>query len=272
MQRPAATHSTHDELLLVRLYGGDVDERERSSALDQMASCEQCADLFADLGAISAATAALPVPPRPRDFTLTEADVAHLGRRDIGRGIFDWLGRTRALGGSMVAAGVIGVVLIGAISAFAPGGSGGGQGTLAVAGPANAAGTSDTQYGVPVPAADQTNPGRKSTGETATTLSSMPSAVPTSPADVTSPKVPSSTGGAQAIASGDTAFGPETGGLAGVPGGVSIAAPTPGSGAAAPPAPEQDSRNIALLAFAGLAFLGVLLLAVPRFAARRARR
>ena len=32
------------------------------SALDQMASCEQCADLFADLGAISAATAALPVP------------------------------------------------------------------------------------------------------------------------------------------------------------------------------------------------------------------
>jgi hypothetical protein len=125
---------------------------------------------------------------------------------------------------------------------------------------------------VPVPAADQTNPGRKSTGETATTLSGVPSTVPTSPADGTSPKVPSSTPGAQAIASGDTALGPETGGLAGAPGGVSIAAPTPGSGAAGRPAPEQDSRNVALLAFAGLAFLGVLLLALPRFAARRARR
>ena len=83
MHRTAPTHATHDELLLARLYGGDVDETERSRALDQMASCQDCADVFADLGAIAVATAALPTPPRPRDFTLTEAD-ASAGRSSTG--------------------------------------------------------------------------------------------------------------------------------------------------------------------------------------------
>ena len=34
MDRTAATHSKHDELLIVRLFGGDVDDRERERALD----------------------------------------------------------------------------------------------------------------------------------------------------------------------------------------------------------------------------------------------
>ena len=123
MDRTAATHATHDELLLARLYGGDVDERERRRALDQIASCQDCANVFADLGSIAVATAALPTPPRPRDFTLTEADAARLGRRSVGWAIFDWLGRTKALGGSMVAAGLVGVVLVGAISVLGTGGT-----------------------------------------------------------------------------------------------------------------------------------------------------
>ena len=123
MPRTTATHATHDELLLARLYGSDVDERERGRALDQIASCRDCADLFADFGAIATATAALPVPPRPRDFKLTEADAARVGRRNAVWSIFDRLGRTKALGGAMMTAGLVGVVFVGALSVFAPGGS-----------------------------------------------------------------------------------------------------------------------------------------------------
>src|ERR1035437_9593595 len=71
---PAATHAGHDEMLIVRLYGGDVDESERARALDLMVDCRECANLFADLGAIAEASAAMPVPPRPRDFALTDKD------------------------------------------------------------------------------------------------------------------------------------------------------------------------------------------------------
>ena len=70
---PATAHANHDESLVVRLYGNDVDSEERSRALDLLAGCEECAALFADLGQIASATAALPVPERPRDFMLTPA-------------------------------------------------------------------------------------------------------------------------------------------------------------------------------------------------------
>ena len=66
MPNPATTHAAHDELLSARLFGDDVDERERAAAIEQMAACDECADLFADLGSIREATVALPVPARPR--------------------------------------------------------------------------------------------------------------------------------------------------------------------------------------------------------------
>jgi hypothetical protein len=110
MDRTAATHSNHDELLIVRLFGGDVDDHERARALDLLGECEDCAALFADLGATADATAALPVPARPRDFTLTEADAARLHRERRGLGFLSALRRTRALGGSLVALGLVGLV------------------------------------------------------------------------------------------------------------------------------------------------------------------
>lgn len=119
----AAAHATHDELLIARLFGDDVDEQERARALAQMDACVACGDFFADLGAIARATAAMRTPPRPRDFTLSPADAARLGRpRRSWATILGW-GRARALGGSMVAAGFVGVALIGAITMFAPGAS-----------------------------------------------------------------------------------------------------------------------------------------------------
>ena len=53
MSRPATPHAAHDELLIARLFGADVDDRERTLAQEQIAGCEDCAALFADLGSIA---------------------------------------------------------------------------------------------------------------------------------------------------------------------------------------------------------------------------
>jgi hypothetical protein len=121
MNRASTTaHSTHDELLIARLYGRDLDERERTRAHAQMAECDACADLFADFGAIAAATADLPTPTRPRDFSLTEADAARLGRPRRSFSVSFGRGWARTLGGSFVAAGFAGLALVGAITMFSP--------------------------------------------------------------------------------------------------------------------------------------------------------
>jgi hypothetical protein len=137
-------HTAHDELLIVRLYDGDVDEREHARATDLVANCEECAALFADLSSIAVATEALPTPPRPRDFALTEADAARLRpdtrrwaqdaarlRPDTSRWAQDaarlrsgsglWarlagLGRRRSFGGALVALGFSGLLLTSALT------------------------------------------------------------------------------------------------------------------------------------------------------------
>ena len=111
-----ASHASHDEMLVVRFYGGDVDDSERARAIELMADCADCADLFADLGAISEASSAMPVPARPRDFTLTEEDAARLrGKRRAWKAIFG-LGLRRSLGGSLAALGLAGLMLTSAAS------------------------------------------------------------------------------------------------------------------------------------------------------------
>jgi hypothetical protein len=111
-----ATHAGHDELLIARLFGDDVTATERARALDLVADCPECAALFADLGPIAAATAALAVPSRPRDFTLTEADAARL--RPAGRSAAPWsrLGFRRSLGASLAALGIAGFLVTSALS------------------------------------------------------------------------------------------------------------------------------------------------------------
>ena len=117
MDRTAsAAHSSHDELLIARLFGGDVDETERAQALDLMADCPECAALFADLGAIADANTAMPIPPRPRDFTLIAADASRLRRkRHVWSPIFG-AGLRRSLGSSLAAIGLAGALLTGVAS------------------------------------------------------------------------------------------------------------------------------------------------------------
>ena len=55
MDRTASpAHAAHDELLIARLFGGEVGNSEREHAVELMAKCPDCAALFADLGSIAA--------------------------------------------------------------------------------------------------------------------------------------------------------------------------------------------------------------------------
>jgi hypothetical protein len=277
-------HAAHDELLLARLYGDDLDERDRARALDLVATCQECAGFFADLGAIATATAAMAVPPRPRGFTLSEADAARLRRRsDDGslHGLFGW---TRALGGSMAAIGLAGVVALGAVSALGTGSVVGPQsdrGALTVA--AQAAPTAASAY-LPgtLTAAPEVNGGGTKQGDAtaATGLSGSPLAPPDSTAAPAASQAAGSS--AASSATGDAAMDGSLNGPTG---------PTADGNDAGSPAPASsddsftskstgggsnsggpDAWTIALAGSVGLLALGLLLLAAPRLAARRARR
>jgi hypothetical protein len=124
MERNPATHAAHDELLLARLYGGDLEGSELERVREMAASCAGCAAILADFGAIAAAAAELPVPPRPRDFTISAEQAGALRRSRAGarpkglRAMLGRLGPVRSLGASMAAAGVAGILAVGAFSAL----------------------------------------------------------------------------------------------------------------------------------------------------------
>ena len=286
MHRSTSAHATHDELLLARLYGGDVDERERGRANDQIAACERCAAFFVDLGAIAAATASLPAPARPRDFTLTEADAARLKRRSSGGSLLAWIGRTRMVGSSMAAIGMAGIVVLGAISAFGPVATGGANGVpnpahepvFAAASAAPTAGPA----GPEIAASDQGGGGRSSqdvpqpTAAFSAVVSPAATAIdqasPAPPAFTPAPSAAGSSGtGSLAVASPKAAASSEiaydgNGKAAGSPD-VTAAPVSSESGSSAPGGP--DAHTLALVTFAGLLVAGLLLLGVPRIAARR---
>ena len=289
MDRTHSPHSAHDEMLLARLYGGDVDERERVRALDQMASCPDCATLFADLGAIAAATAALPVPPRPRDFTLTEADAVRLRRRRALAAFGGRLARTRALGGSLVAAGLLGVVVLGSISLIDRTGGAGihtefSNAGAPVAAQGEGAGSTGSAYDntAASPADDKggirtSANGAATAGPAQPAASSASSAAPSAiesqaPLAVAGPSqaaVPATPPAAQPSVSGQLGYVSDTGN-SGPAGPTAVPAQLPVGTVVSDGGP--DARAVATVAFAGLALLGVVLLATPRLAWRRNRR
>lgn len=74
-------HAAHDLELIAALAAGDAAGRERNLATAQLDACAECTRLYADLAAISAAMAELPVPARTRDFRLTAEQAADLRPR-----------------------------------------------------------------------------------------------------------------------------------------------------------------------------------------------
>jgi len=123
---PAHTRADHDETLIAGLAAGDLDQREAAEARALVAGCPACARLEADIRSIMAATTALPVPQRIRDFRLTEADAARL-RPSGWRRILEPFARprlafTRPLAGGLVTLGIAGLILASIPTGAAPAG------------------------------------------------------------------------------------------------------------------------------------------------------
>jgi len=277
-QLPPNAHDAHDAILIARLFGGDVTDVEREHATSLVAGCSECASLFADLGAIAATTRALPTPPRPRDFTLTEADVARLSRRAGWRGRFVRPGLRTAFGGAMAALGLAGVLLTGAATMLTSTARTESAAFDSNASPANYSG----QGAIAMPTAAPTaGPAQLVSGgavDGAGASSSLP------------PRLPSiGTAGPSAgpaAESGDNSTGKSAGSLA-----VTTAPPAPASDASShaisPPNPNDqggssgsggggagsspDARTIGLVGFGATLLVGLLLLVGPA-ALRRLRR
>jgi hypothetical protein len=121
-ERGPVAHAGHDALLIAQYAADDLDIRERAAAEQLVASCSDCAQVAADLRLIARATAELPEPARPREFTLTPEQAARLdgsGWRGIARRFsLGWIrsdvGRTLAAG--LTTLGLAGL-LIGTIPA-----------------------------------------------------------------------------------------------------------------------------------------------------------
>jgi anti-sigma factor RsiW len=71
-------HEAHDAELIAALADDSLTATERTKATELVATCPECAELLTDLRSIMAATSALPVPARTRDFRLTEEDARRL--------------------------------------------------------------------------------------------------------------------------------------------------------------------------------------------------
>jgi anti-sigma factor RsiW len=76
--RAAAAHASHDTMLVASLADHSLASAERIAAEAQVAACGPCAEIYADLMALRAATKAMPTPTRPRDFALSSDDAARL--------------------------------------------------------------------------------------------------------------------------------------------------------------------------------------------------
>jgi hypothetical protein len=75
-------HATHDLSIVAELAARptDIDERTAMHARAQVAECDACADVLADLLAVRTTLPATSTPARPRDFRLTDTEAARLHR------------------------------------------------------------------------------------------------------------------------------------------------------------------------------------------------
>ena len=111
--RPA--HEAHDPVLIASLADDSLTASQRTAAMELAATCPECAELLADLRSIMAATAALPIPARTRDFRLTEEDARRLRpggwRRLVGFLAGPRLAFTQPLAAGLTTIGLAGLLL-----------------------------------------------------------------------------------------------------------------------------------------------------------------
>jgi hypothetical protein len=120
MNATSEPHARHDRHLVAALAADDLEPIVRAEAETLVATCRDCAELFADLKVIAFATAALPDVPRLRDFRITAADAARLQPRGW-RGLLDAIGGARASFSRPLAAGLTTLGLVGLLVTTIPG-------------------------------------------------------------------------------------------------------------------------------------------------------
>jgi len=124
----ASPHGAHDLTMIAALAARtpDLTDAQKAAAHDQLASCDACTTLLADLVALQTELPTTSTPARPRDFTLTPADATRL-RRGGWRRILGLVGSagdnvTRPLALGFTSLGLAGLLLAG-FSTFSLGGS-----------------------------------------------------------------------------------------------------------------------------------------------------
>lgn len=128
----ATAHARHDRDLIAALAARepDIATPELGAARELAQRCTECRDLLADLVALQAAVPTMATPPRPRDFTLTDADARRLRPRGW-RAALGFIGSARDGFSRPLAVGftTIGMValLVTALPSIPLGGSGGGM-------------------------------------------------------------------------------------------------------------------------------------------------
>ena len=134
MHTSSEPHARHDRHLVAALAAGDLEPIARTEAEALVSTCDDCAELFADLKLIAAATAALPDVPRTRDFRITAADAARLRPRGW-RALVDAIGGARAGFTRPLAAGLTTLGLVGLLVTTIPGALSGQAGASSSAAP-----------------------------------------------------------------------------------------------------------------------------------------
>lgn len=114
----AGAHSKHDRLLIAARAAGELTGRDLDRADAQIATCDACCALEAELRAISRATRQLPPPARPPDldFTISAWRATALGRHGAWRRLLRPFGRfgsgsVRPLAAAFMTLGIAGLLL-----------------------------------------------------------------------------------------------------------------------------------------------------------------
>ena len=256
---PDSRHTDHDPLAVAAYAAGGATGPELELARDLVVSCADCASLQADLRAISAALPELPVPARPRDFTLTPEQAASLRPSGWRRLLAPLAGPRFAfagpLGGGLATLGIAGLLVAGSLGAPVAGSAP--QDATAnqpITMEAPASPDASTAIGAaPVPEIQPLASGGPAIGEDA------PNASGGAPAQVEDPYAPGDTSGGGGEGSGPNATDPSVGVTAGVPDEAGTAQ-----------LPNEDAARVAAIGAVGVLLLAAgLVLGGLRLVARR---
>jgi len=116
-------HTDHDLALVAAAVddpAGELTDAQRATLAELLAACAECRRLQVDLRALAAATAALPAPPRRRDYRITAGQAARLRPTGL-RGILATLASSRFSFAAPVGTALATLGLVGLLVASIPG-------------------------------------------------------------------------------------------------------------------------------------------------------